>query len=236
MALLSAAAIAGPILGGLFQNKSNANISAKQMAFQERMSNTSYQRAMTDMRAAGLNPMLAYSKGGATTPGGAGIPASNIASDLPAAVNATTARQLATAQVENVRSQTQLNNSNSALTAERLITEQATQGNLNASSALSNANTLLTEARTTTELTQNNIAQELYKQAITGTAIRWNDLTVSAAAAAGAAIERSIDEEGIGEITRNIDRMQGGARMISGLVDKIGNAPRQLLNLQRLLQ
>lgn len=42
----------------------------KQMAFQERMSGTSYQRATEDMRLAGINPMLAYAQGGASTPGG----------------------------------------------------------------------------------------------------------------------------------------------------------------------
>jgi hypothetical protein len=39
--------------------------------YQTEMSNTAYQRATADMTAAGINPMLAYMKGGASTPPGA---------------------------------------------------------------------------------------------------------------------------------------------------------------------
>lgn len=58
-------------------NKFNAGEAQKNRDFQERMSNTAYQRAIQDMKLAGINPLLAVNQGGASTPSGSSASSSS---------------------------------------------------------------------------------------------------------------------------------------------------------------
>lgn len=100
------------LVGGLFQNSAASANADKQMAFQERMSNTQYQRGVADMKAAGLNPMLAYSQGGDSAPSGTSAPVANVGEavvrGMQGTVSSANAQRSIQPQIENVRADTQL--------------------------------------------------------------------------------------------------------------------------------
>lgn len=59
-------------------NQSNERIARENRQFQERMSSTAYERAMGDLERSGLNPMLAFSQGGASSPSGSTAQMGNV--------------------------------------------------------------------------------------------------------------------------------------------------------------
>lgn len=123
MSGIEAAAIGGlaTLLGGASANRSSARSAeratqasseeaAKSRAHQLYMSNTSYQRAMADMKASGLNPMLAFQQGGAST--GSGATASGVASKFDNAVgegaNSALATRRLSADLDKIAADTKL--------------------------------------------------------------------------------------------------------------------------------
>lgn len=71
--LMGGSSIIGNVLSARMTNEANQSMVNQQQNFQETMSNTSYQRAVQDMKLAGINPMLAATNGGASTPSGASL-------------------------------------------------------------------------------------------------------------------------------------------------------------------
>lgn len=130
----AAATLLGGYLGRDGQretNETNTALSREQMAFQERMSSSAYQRATTDMQAAGLNPMLAYSQGGASAPMGSMPTVQN----ANAAGISSAAQTMATLQAAQGMAQSQAQTDLLAAQAKKTLSETLTNDMVTARAA-----------------------------------------------------------------------------------------------------
>lgn len=107
--LPAAIAAGASLFGASKQNRDSRAEAQRNRDFQERMSSTSWQRGVEDMRAAGLNPALAYSQGGASSPGGSMATQTDVvspaSSSAQGAIRMRKEVRLLDAQLEKVRAE-----------------------------------------------------------------------------------------------------------------------------------
>lgn len=140
-----------------------------QQDFQERMSNTAYQRATADMKAAGLNPMMMFGGSGGAASSPAGGQANITEQDMlgPAIASAIDAKRLsneskvAEAQKDNLKADSFLKGNQSQTEAERFANEVKTGAYIESQTARNLQDIAASKARTLQEILESQSRMNL---------------------------------------------------------------------------
>jgi len=189
-------AVAGPLItGGLSafgayqQGEASKSSAKKQMQFQKKMSNTSFQRGMEDLRKAGLNPILAAKVGGASTPQGAGYQVPNIGEAFASGAHSAGSLRQMLAGTDKTRAETKNVPKAGDLLSQQMRTAQA-QADYNFNSAKLQAETENVEK-----------TNKIMEQAV-----------------ASSKIEAEIDQTQFGKVMRYLNRLNPFGNSAKGLI------------------
>ncbi|AXL14661.1 DNA pilot protein [Microviridae sp.] len=200
-------------VGAAKANRKTAKIARDNRKFQRVMSSTAYRRAMRDMKKGGLNPILAYQQGGASTPSGATATMQNENAAAPDAARAVaTAAQL---HLQNKQTRANVDNldANTKLADANVATAQATATNQMAQAGQASANSALAKARqdkltgVDTTLTKAQVSYQVQQtlNALSQGKIILENLTVAQKSAMEADIAMSVYETGYGATMKMLE-------------------------------
>jgi len=228
----------GSVVGGLFgskgqrdANQANAREAAKNRAFQERMSNTAYQRATKDLEAAGLNRILALGSP-ASSPGGNMARFENTKKPLQEGIsqgvtNALQAKRQA-AEIKLIQAQEAKTLAEAGNVPKQGALLDAQTKELGARYGLTMEQTALAQAQVEHTKAQKNLSQELAKKAIEETKVKRTEAEL---ARFRMGLEKGLYEGNLGqtlyflkELALPIAAVMGGAAWAGRTAGDLGNA------------